>query len=292
MKNNTYHIWNDSNKVIFRDEKDYIIFINKIAIFSHITNTLIIGYSVLSTHFHLIVKTTDLTKFNELLSKSYTKYFNNKYYCEGIIFNINNRVLVTINEVIIALNYVLKNALHHNLVEHPLSYRYSSVNQYFRREIYEKEYLEWIEQSLNVRKPSELNRKDFRKLFGRFDVPDSFQVINNVEIKPDSFISIKIVEGLYKNSRNFIYNINKGLSEEITYLEKSTLKKDIYINLNSSLSLGQKITDMDICLFIDKLINFPESKRSFKSIDDNELKIIYNHFMKIGVPKSALDRCV
>jgi len=119
----TDHIANDSEKK--KEERDEIV--------------VIIGYCIMVTHFHLILK--QLTEkgisiyMNKVLN-SYTRYFNTKYKRKGPLWETRfKRVWVRTDEQLLHLTrYIHLNPATAYLVEKPEDWPASSYKEYLREE--------------------------------------------------------------------------------------------------------------------------------------------------------------
>lgn len=99
-----FHLYNKTlkNKVLFKDNKDYFFFINKIINLKKEYNINIIAFLLMPEHYHLIIdkKLTyksfqlvinpyekNISKFMARLQLAYTKYYNHKYKNAGYLFS-------------------------------------------------------------------------------------------------------------------------------------------------------------------------------------------------------------
>lgn len=134
----TYHICVSSHKeVLFRCKEDYFWMMNTLAVTAFKTHTIVIAFSFMSDHIHLVVITQDAAEFVRILRSSYAKYFNLKYGRRGQLgerhfFKIELKGLY---HTLAAVNYVLRNAVHHGVTSTPFEYPYNSANCYFRKEL-------------------------------------------------------------------------------------------------------------------------------------------------------------
>lgn len=290
MERKCYHICNRSFKVLFRDLDDFFMAINKLAVALNRTGDLILSLTIQSTHLHFTILSNNPIHFIEVFSIAYTRYFNNKYKNKGRIFFFSYRELKTTNEILVATNYTLKNPLHHNITGHPLFYKFSSIRLYFSNLLYGEEYYEDGKDghfgkmcSHTQLKPSELSYSEKRKLFGSEQMSDKYIVIDRRVVSLDTIVEIHTVEVLYKTVRNFLYNMNCQLQEE---------KGNLYTEIDTSFLISNKISDIDICKFINQLIGFPESGRTYKMLSDDEIKYIMKYFLNLKVPPLQIKRCL
>ncbi len=278
--NKIYHLCNESPKVIFRNEEDCLIGISRLAACAYATMTEVWAYSFMSTHFHLIVRTGNITEFVKLLKINFGIWHNKKYISD-IHINIGKRELFNAGEIKTAVNYVLKNPIHHEIADIAFKYPYSSSHLYFRDKIYTDEYYPGERQPKIYRKPSELKSRIYRKLFSKHRVPESFMIQNECMVAPESFVRIDIIERLYSNARDFMYHMNKPLKEELEMFEENGPGFN-----ESKISLFGKLSDMQVCKIIDESL----APRTYTGITPEEKEQLSQLLRKRGVDKHQLER--
>lgn len=147
-----YHIFNRAvgDERLFKNDTDYIYFLNKIKRFI-LPVAEVISYCLIPNHFHLFIRTLDekqiqkntnllnpellIGKLNQSFSNffnSYTKSINLRYSRKGKLFMLPyKRILVEDESYIISvINYIHRNPIHHGLVENHSDWKYSSYNDY------------------------------------------------------------------------------------------------------------------------------------------------------------------
>ncbi len=286
MRERFYHLCNKPSKVFFRNESDFINAITKLASTSYCSETQVMAFSVMSTHFHFVIKSPNIKEFIFQFKRDYTKYFNLKYKRKGAIFNnLNIRELNNAGELLHAINYVLKNPLHHNVVNIPFKYQYSSINVYFREELNRYSFL-LSKQRKSLRKTSELSAREYRKLFGHKHVSMEFLIANSGLVIPESFIDIRSVEQLYKTARSFMYNMNKPMTEEINFFGfKST---EVYQNDRDLHTKFSKMDDLAVCEFIDRYLH----PKTFVEASQEDYSFLKQELLKRGVDTFQFERCL
>ncbi len=209
-----YHIYNLSHNVIFRDEEDYLVAICRLAACAYELGTEVWAYAVMSTHFHLVVRTEDLHAFVKLFKLNIARWHNHKYNAR-IGVNFSFRELSDEGAIRVATNYVLKNPIHHGLVEVAFKYPYSSAHLYFRDKIIREPYYSGEQEAKVCESPSDLGYVLEKKLFASHVLPKSYKVQEGKVILPETFVKVNTVCTLYKSVRNFLYNMTKPLDEEL-----------------------------------------------------------------------------
>ncbi len=279
-----YHICNLSTKVIFRNEEDFLIAICRLAACGHQTYTEIWAYSFMSTHFHLIVRTARIDDFINMFKVNLSRWHNHKYQA-SIRMNVSSRELPDEGSIRIAMNYVLKNPIHHGLVEVAFRYPYSSTHLYFSDKINREQYYSGEYSQKDLSAPSELNSRLRKKMFGAHSLPDSYLVQDKKMILPETFVRINLVRTLYKSVRNFLYNMTKPLDEEIQMFGKDRLSIN---SQESRTSLFGKITDISVCEFIDNYI----SPKPYTQATPQEKSILAIMLREKGVDSFQMERCL
>ncbi len=275
-----YHLCNLPEKVIFRNENDYLVAISRLAACASATSTEIWAYSFMSNHFHLIVRTEKIEKFIRLFKINVTRHHNSRYHAH-IQINIWCRELMNEGEIRTAVNYVLKNPIHHKIVDVAFKYPYSSAHVYFRDKIYTDEYYsgEHIEQK--CLKPSELDSVVYRELFVRHKVSDKVLVKDGRAVLPESFVAVSIIERLYSNVRDFLFHMNKPMKEELEMFHDGGHGFN-----ESKVSLFGKLTDMQVCEIVDGYI----APKPYTQMTMEEGVYLTTLLTRKGVDKFQLER--
>ncbi len=279
-----YHICNQSSKVIFRNEEDFRIAICRLAACAYETESEIWAYAFMSTHFHLIIQTSNLEAFVKMFKINVSTWHKNKYN-NKIQVRVGSRALNSYMEILTATNYVLKNPVHHKLVDIALSYPYSSTHIYFKTQIYRSDYYEGERQTRATDSPGNLKYRANRVLFASHKVPEKYQISGGKMIVPESFLMVDKVQSLYQSARNFIYQMTKPLTEEIQMFRDDTSS----INFQeTAVSLFGKLTDSEVCRIIDSYI----SPRTFPQIDDETKAQLWEILRSKGVNKFQFERAI
>ncbi len=286
-KNKIYHICNVSPKVIFRDEEDYLIAICRLAACAYATSTEIWAYSFMSTHFHLVVRSNNIVRFIKMFKINISSWHNNKY-INDIRINIGKRELLNEGEIRTAMNYVLKNPVHHKIVNIAFKYPYSTAHIYFKEYICTDEYFEGERPIKHFQKPSDLQGRTYRKLFASHQVPDSYMVYGEKIVIPDSFVKTAIIEKLYSNARDFMYHMNKPLQEELDMFDKEDV-----INVAKNIgefrvSLFGKLTDIQACKIVDEFV----APKLYTQIAPDEKTKLIKLLQQKGVDKFQIERVI
>ncbi len=279
-ENKIYHLCNLSSKVIFRNEEDFMIAVSRLAACAHTTMTEVWAYSFMSTHFHLVVRTENITELVKLLKINFATWHNKKY-LNNIQINIGKRELFNAGEIRTAVNYVLKNAIHHGIVDIAFKYPYSSAHLYYRDKIYTDEYYSGEHIPKVCKRPSELKTRIYRKLFAKHIVPDNYMILNDCMILPECFVKVNIIERLYSNVRDFMFHMNKPLKEELEMFQETGQNFS-----ESRVSLFGKFTDLQACKIVDQYI----TPKPYTQMTHEEKSHVSELLRKQGVDKYQLER--
>jgi len=137
MNDKLYHVTISSSvEVICRRREDYIRAINDLAVTTLMSDDKLLAFSVMSTHIHLCLQSSNPAVFVKRFKYSYTRYFNYLYKRKGTLFDDKPKYFPVegINHCLTVISYVLRNPLHHGVCATSYEYMFSSVNAYFRQQ--------------------------------------------------------------------------------------------------------------------------------------------------------------
>lgn len=291
-----YHIvfHSKENEVICRNNQNYTALENYIALAVIKSKEILPAYSVMSTHAHIALASTDPRKSIKKIKLAYTRYFNSKYkrtgtlfeddtYCEPVNGYIRQRIL---------LNYILRNPLHHGICETAFRYRHSSISAYFPHE---------------DREDSPDNGKTFSKREGSKN--HRYPVDGQGRIPLKYFVNAGWTEHLYRTERSFLNSMNRWNTEDWEKEQRKICPDVSPVTLLSAEpgfsryldemrayergSFQQRITDLEICGYIDQIILPEMGMDSYTSLDDrqkhNVLATVRQHF---GASEAQIRRCL
>ena len=120
-------------EVMTRNSDDARDFTNLMALAAFRNDTSILADSVMSNHVHFIVLSESPQKFALSLRYSLTKHFNYVYGRTGRLFDkrVFIRKLEGTKHIQMAINYCLRNGLHHGQSETAFAYPFSTCNYIF-----------------------------------------------------------------------------------------------------------------------------------------------------------------
>lgn len=258
------------DELMHREEEDYRSGISKMALAAYRTGTRIFAYAFMSTHIHIIVQSPDVSRFISNFRNSYTKWFNCKYRRTG---RLGERYFYTVSldslyRILHAVNYVLRNPVHHLVTDTAIGYEFCSARYVFASDF-------CLNEGRFKRVRSALYSKNVH-------LPDSFWLNEQGMISPKSFLEIPFVERLYMTVKNFMFYINRPSYSDsdkpnagekplgISQIESSYNIEDLQQNERKR-SVKEFTSDMDICRIIDKELL---KGRTYARLTDQEKKRI------------------
>jgi len=262
-----YHICQTAHsEVLLRTISDVRLFTNLTALSALRNNVDLLCDSFMSTHFHLIVACEDPGKFILSQSISLTKAFNYRHGRVGPLFDPKPFVLRLAGprHVQMAMNYVLRQGLHHGISETPFEYRWSTCNHLFVKE-----------RGAVVEAPFHHTKAEMKKLLCRNAVfPTSWVTDNDGILLRSSFEQLAMVENWYGVARGFVFDMLRKSSEEwladqendnekgplitLDLLEKGYSSEEVrkmLQNEGNSKYVGKQLSDMEVCSLIDKRLS-------------------------------------
>lgn len=281
MKAKLYHVCISSTELLFRVERDYVEGINRLVISGFLTNTSLLAYALMSNHLHIIIKSQNVAKFVHSFRTSYNSWFNFKYRRRGRLgaknYHLTN--LDFLSNILDAFSYVLKNGVHHNLVEYPSEYKFSSARYYFMKEFGINHLYSEIESMPMIRK----------HISYRGDIPTNIKMDISGMFIPESFLAINSVEDYYASVRCFAYHMNKPLAEEWAIINIEGWQKGILSPKIKNKVLH--ITDLEICTKIDTALMKRNMTYVELSIDERK-KIVDLYIRDYGALDTQMERCL
>ena len=287
---------------MFRDLEDYNRGFNCFAVALYKTDTVGLVESFMSTHCHLVVQSACPKDFMQTLRLSYTNYFNKKY---GRVGKLGERQHFTMDVVgyhhtLAAMSYTLRNALHHGVAPIPYAYPHCSANAIFMKEM--------------GKRPEEnlLPKKSFYKHLGRAaEYPDSYKMDASGVFLRTSVLDIPQVESLYSTPRMFNFYMSRKSSEEweaeqskdqnqLSPINISTIETGVNSDSLDKMLIYEtgkadyrKLSDIDLCCEIDRIILPQYKKKSVYELSQSEKLQIANLLYKTyRINEAQIRRCL
>lgn len=238
-------------EVMHREEDDYRCGISKMALVASRTGTIIYAYAFMSTHIHIVAETRNVSRFVSNFKNAYTRWFNHKYCRVGRLGEKRCHIeyLDNLNRALRAINYVLRNPVHHLVCDTALGYEFCSARYVFQGTI--------------CRGDATVSRRTSRYYPSRHPLPGNMYLNEQGMISPECFLDRATVERIYISPRKFLFHINRpsfrDLAEDgerplsIGDIEPGANLEEIRKN-EMERSVKGNTTDIDVCRIIDKEI--------------------------------------
>ena len=299
----TYHLClSAGEEVMFRDLEDYHRGFNYFALALYKTDSTGLVESIMSTHAHLLVQTSDPDGFMFNFRNPYSKYFNRKYERSGRLGEEKHFAMEVVghHHTIAAVSYALRNPLHHGVSPTPYAYRHSSANAVFRKEMgkFHQEAL--------------LPVKSYARYLGRHvEYPDRYKMTESGVFTRESVLDIPQVENLFVTPRTFNYYMSRKSSEEweaeqsrdgnnispvnLKLIESGVNMHDfdrmfVYENGKSDYS---KVSDIELCTELDSLARTRYGRHSVYQLSKKEKQQIATELYRIRhIGEAQIRRCI
>lgn len=289
--------------MLCRREEDYVRMVNCICIAALRTETVVLAFSVMSSHVHLCIRSYDQEKFMKTLRYMYTRHFNSKYHRRGRLGERNHFVLELdgLYHILTAIAYVLRNPLHHGISATPFGYAYSSVNSIFRK-------------SLGKTLPLALERKNMYRYLPEAcdDIPSAYRMDVAGMLFPDDIVDVSEVEHLFATPRSYLYYMNrlsgKQWEEEQSKDLSGTdpvilddIERGIKVQTVQEMLAAEHgkadynaVSDIAICKMIDDYISehCPEYRSVYDLPTESVQSILHHLHIRYSFPKQQLLRCL
>ena len=260
---NFYHICLTAHsEVLLRSEEDVALMTNLSALAAYRSGTEMLTDSQMSTHLHETVLCNDPRRFVWSQQLSITKAFNHRHGRKGKLFDGKPYViqLQGPRHMQMALNYSLRQGMHHGQSETAFDYPWSTCNQIFQKE-----------RGVAVSSAATCRRSDVKEFMPKnADFPDTWQVDSNGILIRNCFEEIALVENWYGTARSYMYAMMRKTSEEwlqeqtrdeiegpivtLGLLEKGYSNEEIdamFSQEGNSKYTQKSLSDMELCKIID-----------------------------------------
>ncbi len=260
MRKTVHLCLSSHDEVMYRSEADLIMGFNCLALAVLETESRLLAEGFMTTHHHNLVQTDH---YKELMYRSryaYARYFNAKYSRSG---QLGERQYFSLEvdgvfHTTAALNYVIRQGLHHGLTSTPFEYPHCSANAFFRKE-------------LGRHNDTQLMRDNSRYLYlpkNKSLPADRYRMSANGLLLREDIIDTAYVEEIYISPRNYLFQMNKVSNErDLDEQRKENDAPPITVDLIESgvpdfnaktakiFEQGKvdrkKMTDLELCAVVD-----------------------------------------
>ena len=193
----------------FRDEEDFKVAMNYVAIQAHVSRVVVIAFILMSNHVHFIVAANskkEAEAFIEALKHRYSLYYRRKYGVKEFLRDNGVRVdLIVIDNdgAEQAVAYVQMNCVAANICSHPSQYSWGTGNLFFNQA-----------KSVGKRLDS-FSKRALKRLLHSDDetLPGNWLIGAEGYILPQNYVDVSFVEACYRTPKRmnfFLANSSKA----------------------------------------------------------------------------------
>ena len=188
-----------SEGIWFRDDQDFKVGMNYIAIIALETGIKVLAFILMSNHVHLVLQCTeeDAGWFINELKRRYSEYLNRRYGTDDFL-RLNKidiqRLSLEDESLERAIAYTLMNCVAANICLTASDYPWSSVKAYFQ-----------VTSPKGVRFGDMSKSSRRRILHSKSIIPEDTIVGEDGYILPGSFIPVKFVESIFRSPKRLSY---------------------------------------------------------------------------------------
>ncbi len=237
IKGNCYHICTNGQEcqALLRDEDDYKVACNYLAISAWKCKVVILAYIIMSNHVHILVVCDNreiAEKFIRLFKQKLSIYLAHKYGILKPLHGVDNSISLidSIQYFKNCVAYILRNAISAKLCSKLEDYPWSSYSAYFSKN--KSEHL----------KVSSLSRREKRKILkSRDDLRTCNMLISHDgRIVNRSFVNYAIVEAAFRSAKSFLFHLGVCNDSQMEY--EFAIKPKLLANDTDILLATEKLT--------------------------------------------------
>ena len=193
------------NKVWFREDKDFKIGMNKVALVSALMEIRVFAFTLMSNHVHFLIacgSRDEADLFITTFKNQYSRYVRHKYCIKELLRRneVDIQEIENSNEAVErVIAYIQMNCVAANICAHPLQYPWGTGACFFT-EVHQK--------GTPLGNLSRWGR--VKLLHSRQDIPETFLLGEEGYILPESYIDIDAVEGQFSTPKRYNYFLNSS----------------------------------------------------------------------------------
>lgn len=289
MNTNFHHVYSNGINVLFFDENDYTFFNNRLAVATHESGVELLGFTIMSTHFHAIVLTWNLDameKFVGFLRKSYAIYFQNKYGhslspAEFEISYSDNEKYANFDKRKDRVLYVLKNSIKHQVCESVFAHEFGSARHMLLDKVLTIKDKEAFHKS--CRKAGEVSTRYRQRTLGGDNIPAEWLCTESGQILPTSFVNIErcFKEYFDNHISSFLFHMNRRMDEESNEL----------VGEDSLLLKSSRYNDLQVCRMIADFSS-EHNVRSLFFLSESDRNFLINKLKRMFITDDQIQRCL
>ena len=201
MRKTVHLCLKSKEEVMYRSEADLIMGFNCLALAVLETEARLLAEGFMSTHNHNLLQSDDCMETMRRHRYAYTRYFNAKYSRRGRLGEPDCFCLDVegLHHTTAALNYVLRQGLHHGVASTPFGYPHCSANAIFRKEL-----------GKDIAQPLMPRGKRYMYMPGEKIIDaDKYRMSENGLLLREDIVDTAYVEEIYISPRNFLFQMNR-----------------------------------------------------------------------------------
>ena len=263
MRKTVHLCLSSHDEVMYRSEADLRMGFNCLAIACLKTEARLMAESEMTTHIHCLMQSDKYGETMHQARYSYARYFNSKYCRKGLLGERKYFALEIdgLHHTIAALDYVLRQGLHHGLSSTPFEYPHCSANAFFRKQLGKVDSPSQMIQGKRYLYLPGKNRLDNNKyrmsadgLLLRQDILDTAYV-EELDVSPRTYLfHMNKISGEGDLQKQFDENGDKPVTVEAIEMGVP----DFDATLTRSLEQGKvdrnRMTDLELCSIIDRML--------------------------------------
>ena len=205
MRKTVHLCLSSHDEVLFRNEADLNMGFNCLALASLETESRLMAEGFMTSHYHAAAQTDDYKELMHRNRYAYARYFASKYCRRGKLGERKYFILEIegLHHTVAALNYILRQGLHHGLSATPFDYPYGSANSIFRT------MLGKTDQPVLL-----ADKSRYKYLPANVRVPENYRMTESGLLLREDILDTRYVEEIYISPRNFLFQMNKAAGEE------------------------------------------------------------------------------
>ena len=262
MRKTVHLCLSSHDEVMFRSEADLNMGFNCLALAVIETETRLMAEGILSTHCHGLMQSDSYQEVMRRMRYAYTRFFNTKYFRHGKMAEKRYFVLEVdgLYHTISAMNYVLRQGLHHGVSNTPFGYPHCSAGVIFHSDLGRT----WDGPILG-------SSARYNYLPSNVHIPAKYRMSESGVLLREDVIDTRYVQELYITPRNYLFQMNKVAGDEDIRRQKEengippvTMESieqgvaDFSLQQARVFEQGRldrnRMTDTELCSVIDKVI--------------------------------------
>ena len=244
---------------MFRCPADLYMGFNCLAAAALSTESRLLAEGFMTTHFHALLQTSSYKEVMFRARNAYSRYFNTKYSRSGRLgekryFSLE---IDGMNHTLAALNYILRQGIHHGLAATPFEYPHCSTTSYFRRELGRAVTPQLL--------PTKLR---YRYLPSNIKITQEYRMSADGQLLREDVLDVTWVEQVYVSPKSFLFHMNRIANERDIQEQKEenqlppvtleAIEKGVPgFNLQEAKTFERErgvrnaMTDLELCAYID-----------------------------------------